>query len=266
MKLLSNTKSRWLQGCGALLMLCALWFTPQMAQANDYLEKDQHYQAYANGVDKVHFVIPIWAYGASYDYYAYDDQKCSYIAYKKKGSNDWVTIAKYKTDAYDENENKNSKKGTAYVWPMFEQGTIIVTSMATGVDKRLTNSGNWSEKLYVTQKELGDCPQVTVLELDWYPPQSLDSMEFQVKIVSEFRRSYTSGNAMTCETSYSGFVGANNMMTPQLYTPYIYQVNEGGPTGYGYAAIPYMTFNDPVSYTTSLSSQVESLSSHGGTL
>ena len=266
MKLLSNTKSRWLQGCGALLMLCALWFTPQMAQANDYLEKDQHYQAYANGVDKVHFVIPIWAYGASYDYYAYDDQKCSYIAYKKKGSNDWVTIAKYKTDAYDENENKNSKKGTAYVWPMFEQGTIIVTSMATGVDKRLTNSGNWSEKLYVTQKELGDCPQVTVLELDWYPPQSLDSMEFQVKIVSEFRRSYTSGNAMTCETSYSGFVGANNMMTPQLYTPYIYQVNEGGPTGYGYAAIPYMTFNDPVSYTTSLSSQVENISSRGGTL
>ncbi|MBR1808546.1 MAG: hypothetical protein IJ776_04075 [Paludibacteraceae bacterium] len=257
---MNGTRVAWM----LFLSLFIFHFSP--AKANDYLEKDKHYMAYANGADKVHFVIPVWAYGKSYDYYAYDDNKCSYIAYKKNGSSDWVTVAKYKTDAYDENENKNSKKGTAYVWPVFEQGTIIVTSMATGVDKRLTNSGSWSEKLYVTQKEDDDCPQVTMLEIDWYPPQSLDNTEYQVKIVSEFRRSYTKGNAMTCETTYSGFMGANNMMTPQLYTPYIYQVNEGGPTGYGYAAIPYMTFNDPVSYTTSLSSQVENISSRGGTL
>ena len=81
MKLLSNTKSRWLQGCGALLMLCALWFTPQGAYANDYLEKEDHYKAYPTGVDRVHFVLPVWAYGKSYDFYIHES---STIWYKKK--------------------------------------------------------------------------------------------------------------------------------------------------------------------------------------
>ena len=47
---------------------------PQWASANDYLEKDKHYRAYANGADRVHFVIPVWAYGKAYDYYAYKRQ------------------------------------------------------------------------------------------------------------------------------------------------------------------------------------------------
>ena len=251
-----------------IVALCCLLAVPERAQANDYFEKEKHYKIYANGADKIHFIMPVWTYGKSYDYYAYEDGgTCSYIAYKKTGDSDWTTIAKYKSDRYDENENKDSKKGTAYVWSIAGQGTIVVTSIADGVDKRLTNSGSWSDKLYVTQKDDDDCPQVTVLEMDWYAPESLDGKEYQVEIVSHFRRSYTQGNAMNLTIpGNSTFIGSNNIMTPQLYTPYIYQVNDNGPTGYGYAAVPYMVFNDPVSYTTSLSSQVEQISSRGGTM
>ncbi|MBP5259029.1 MAG: hypothetical protein J6Z12_00105, partial [Paludibacteraceae bacterium] len=250
----------WLK---AVLALALMSLLPQWASANDYLEKDKHYRAYANGADRVHFVIPVWAYGKAYDYYAYGD---SYIAYKKNGDSDWTRIAWYKTDAYDENENKNTKKGTAYVWPIAGQGTIVVTSMSSGVDKRLTHSGSWSEQLIVKQREDDDCPQVTMLELDWYSPESLDNQPYQVKIESKFRRSYTDGNEMTCTTTYPDFRGNSNIMTPQLYSPYIYQVNDNGPTGYGFAAIPYMTFNDPVSYSTSLNPQHEPATSRGGTL
>lgn len=37
----------------------------------------------------------------------------------------------------------------------------------------------------------------------------------------------------------------------RLYTPYLYVINEEGAAGYGLAAIPYVSFQTPVSYTTS---------------
>ncbi len=247
----------------AVLAICSMFLIPNNARANDYLEKEKHYNAYANGADRIHFVIPVWAYGASYDYYAYGD---SYVSYTPDGGSE-TKIAWYKTDKYDENENKNSSKGTAYLWPIANQGVIIVTSMANGVNYRVKNVGNWSEKLYVTQKSHDGCSQVTFLEFDWYPPETLDKKNFTVKIESKFRRSYTDGNAMTCTCSDFGtFTYNTNIMTPQLYTPYIYQVNEGGPTGYGYAAVPYMIFNDPVSYTTSLDATPISISERGGSI
>ena len=224
----------------------AMMLVPDRAQANDYLEKEKHYNAYASGANKVHFVIPVWAYGKSYDYYAYGD---SYIAYTVEGGSE-TKIAWYKTDKYDENE-KDSKKGTAYLQLLTGQGDIIVTSMANGVNYQVHDTGNWTEKLYVTQKEYDDCPQVTMLEFDWFIPESLEKKKFSVKIVSKFRRSYTDGNAMTCTTTYSGFEGTNNSITPQLYTPYLYTLNEKGVAGYGYAAVPYMVFQEPISYYTS---------------
>ncbi|MBE6311939.1 MAG: T9SS type A sorting domain-containing protein [Bacteroidales bacterium] len=245
----------------AMLAIALLFVVPQLVRANDYLERDKHYNAYSAGVDKVHFVIPVWAYGKGYDYYAYDQ---SYISYTV-GSQETI-IAYYHSDRYDENEKKDTKKGTAYLKLNIGQGSILVTSMANGVNHLVNDNGVWTEKLIVTQKEDDGCPQVTMLELDWYPPEALDKKNFSVKIVSKFRRSYTEGNAMTTTTTYSGFTGNQNIMTPQLYTPYIYQVSDNGPAGYGYAAIPFMLFNDPVSYTTKYDSREQTLSDRGGTL
>ena len=248
MKLLSNTKSRWLQGCGALLILCALWFTPQGAYANDYLEKEDHYKAYPTGVDRVHFVLPVWAYGKSYDFYIHES---STIWYQKKGSDTKTTFANFCSDPYDENE-KDSDKGTAHVKLLNGMGDIIVTSMANGVNHHIHDNGTMSDKLIVVQKEADGNDHVTFLELDWYPPISLEKDTFSVGITVSIRwsksknewynYSWTLASNLTCKT---------NTISPQLYTPYLYTFNEKGVAGYGYAAVPYMVFQDPVSYYTS---------------
>ncbi|MBR4563697.1 MAG: hypothetical protein IKO26_04520 [Paludibacteraceae bacterium] len=245
MKLLSNTKSRWLQGCGALLILCALWFTPQGAYANDYLEKEDHYKAYPTGVDRVHFVLPVWAYGKSYDFYIHES---STIWYQKKGSDTKTTFANFCSDPYDENE-KDSDKGTAHVKLLNGMGDIIVTSMANGVNHHIHDNGTMSDKLIVVQKEADGNDHVTFLELDWYPPISLEKDTFSVGITVSIRwsksknewynYSWTLARNLTCKT---------NTISPQLYTPYLYTFNEKGVAGYGYAAVPYMVFQDPVSY------------------
>lgn len=236
----------------AAFFVFGMLMLPEHCFANDYLEIKDHYKIYATGVNKVHFVIPVWAYGASYDYYAYDeDGKCSYIAYKKNGDSNWTTIAYYKSDAYDENENKNTDKGTAYVRLLSGQGDIIVTSMANGVNCQIHGNNAWSNKLYVTQKEHDGYSQVTFLEFDWYAPESLDSLKYSLKIQSEFQRSYTHGNKLSTTIEEPGFIGSNNTIRPQLYTPYLYTLNEKGVAGYGYAAVPYMVFQEPVSYYTS---------------
>ena len=226
--------------------LVAMMLVPDKAQANDYLEQEKHYQIYANGVNKVHFVIPVWAYGKGYDYYAYDE---SYVSYTVNGGSETV-IANYKTDKYDENENKDSKKGTAYVYLHNGQGDIVVTSMYNGVNYQVP-SGSWTGKMYVTQKDHDDCPQVTMLEFDWHIPASLEKSTFSVKIVSKFRRSYTDGNAMTTTATQTGIQGTETTITPQLYTPYLYTLNEKGVAGYGYAAVPYMVFQEPKKNYTS---------------
>ena len=153
----------------AMLVIALLAVVPQLVRANDYLERDKHYNAYSAGMDKVHFVIPVWAYGKGYDYYAYDQ---SYISYTV-GSQETI-IAYYHSDRYDENEKKDTKKGTAYLKLNIGQGSILVTSMANGVNHLVNDNGVWTEKLIVTQKEDDGCPQVTMLEFDWYPPEALD--------------------------------------------------------------------------------------------
>ena len=252
----------------AMLVIALLAVVPQLVCANDYLEKEGHFTVYANGANHIHFVVPVWAEGA-YDRYAYGDSYVS-CTYKAKGesSESERIIAYFASDAGSTNERENSK-GSAWLWIRSGMGEIVVTSMYSGVKYRVTQRDGWSNELFVTQKEHDGCDQVTFLEFDWYPPESMDGIDYTAKIVckskrcwdgvGEYRETFTSQN-------YGPFKGADNVMTPQLYSPYIYQVNEGGPTGYGYAAIPYMLFNDPISYTTSLNSHSEKISDRGGTL
>lgn len=232
----------------AILALCSLFLVPNMARANDYLEKEDHYKAYPTGVDRVHFVLPVWAYGKSYDFYIHES---STIWYQKKGSDTKTTFANFCSDPYDENE-KDSDKGTAHVKLLNGMGDIIVTSMANGVNHHIHDNGTMSDKLIVVQKEADGNDHVTFLELDWYPPISLEKDTFSVGITVSIRwsksknewynYSWTLASNLTCKT---------NTISPQLYTPYLYTFNEKGVAGYGYAAVPYMVFQDPVSYYTS---------------
>ena len=56
-----------------LLALCAFCLMPTNAWAygNDYLEKQNHYSVTVTGSDVIHFVIPVYSYGGSNDYYVH---------------------------------------------------------------------------------------------------------------------------------------------------------------------------------------------------
>ncbi len=44
-----------------IIAVCAMMLVAEKAQANDFLEKDKHYSAYAAGADKIHFKIPLYS-------------------------------------------------------------------------------------------------------------------------------------------------------------------------------------------------------------
>ena len=236
-----------------LLVLGAILASFLNVQANDFLELSKHYSCYATGAGVLHFKIPVWSYGSSYDYYACDE---SYVWYKV---GDVTTkIFYFKSDPYEENKVDDGK-GTAYVKLEANQGSVIVTSLVSGI-KQSAPAGSWTSKMLVTQTDEvdNDNDEVTWLEVDWYTPASLDGKAFSVGVEATTKRSYTAfgENKHTWSTSWSGFTGAECMMTPLTFDPYLYMVGDGGITGYGYAAVPYATFYTPISYTTSYSDMV----------
>lgn len=83
-----------------LPILCALaallWLTPQSVKANDYLEQQYNYSIYTTGPEKIHFKIPVWAYGTINDYLALP---YSHVSYKFPGKGEveilrWVAHAR----------------------------------------------------------------------------------------------------------------------------------------------------------------------------
>ncbi len=258
----SKTRNRLLRTAksftrGALLLLTLL-LMPKAAQANDYLVNKDHYFVYASGQDKIHFKIPVWAYGKGWDYYAFDK---SNIYYKQNGTQNKVKIAYYKSDNYAENED-NQDHGTAYVKLLENQGTIVVTSMTDGNPRQINYNNSWTNKLIVKQTSEYDCPQVTWLEFDWYMPESLNGKNFRVYIEAYCRRSKNDGNEQTItKESPNDYSGSMNIIDPQLMTPFLQPVgvDPNVPSDGGYAAVPYVVFNEPISYKTSLSDEVKKL-------
>ncbi len=233
-----------------IVFVYTLLFVLPFVRANDYLELERHYSVMTTGQDVIHFKIPVWAYGRAFDYYI-SSSSYAYLQVMNNGSAGSVQkIAEFNSDRYDENENKDNTKGTAYLKMLI--GDAVVTSMYNGVNQ-LVGQGMTSGKLIVKQTEHDDCPQVTFLEFDWYPPHSLTGQTFRIGMHLYISKSYT-GN-VNYEKDFSGF-GDNfrsndNIMDPQLYNPYLYTLNEEGVAGYGYAAVPFVTFQETYSYKTS---------------
>ena len=225
----------------AVLSLFIFQLSPVLA--NDYMEQEKHYSTRTGGTDCIHFTIPVWAAGA-YDYYAVDE---SYVYYKLTGSDEKVVISHYKTEDYGENDKENGR-GSAWMKLESDKGEIVVTNMASGVNLHIS-SGSWTDKMIVKQHADDGFDYVTFLEFDWYPQQDLNDTTFVVGVHSVFERSYTHGNRMEKNFDLGQYKGAGNEMMPQLFTPYLYQVNQSGMTGYGYAAIPYSTFYSTIGYT-----------------
>ena len=215
-------------------------------QANDYLEQKKHYMVYPAGMDHIHFKVPVWAYGKVRNYYLSDQSRIYYV----KDGQEHI-IAHVSTDPYGENES-SSEKGSVFFQMASNMGSIQITSMATGAPYFVTGNDQWTERLYVYQKEDDDCPQVTFLEFDWYPPSSMYGQgKIHIKINPHINWSKTEKEWYNLDWDFGSFDPGNMLSTPQLFSPFLYTLNEYGVTGYGNAGIPYTLFYEPLSYRTS---------------
>ena len=245
------------------LSMFILALLPTMVQANDYLEKQNHYSVMATGQDVIHFTIPVYAYGAGNDYYVH---KMSYIYIDnitKDGVSEsgTVTIAKaYSKRSADDSENKDYSGGKGSAYLEMSKGKAIVTSTYSGINE-VVNEGAGSGKMLIRTVEDDGCDHVTKLEFDWYPPTELNEKKFRINLKiylyrnqadpKDNNQSYTFD--WHFDNSGQNFTSNDNMVAPQLMTPFLYTVSESGATaGFGAAAVPYMTFQNVYGYYSSL--------------
>ena len=245
------------------LSMFILALVPSVVQANDYLEKQNHYSVMTTGQDVIHFVVPVYAYGAGNDYYVH---KMSYIYIDnitKDGVSEsgTVTIAKaYSKRSADDSENKDYSGGKGSAYLEMSKGKAIVTSTYSGINE-VVNEGEGSGKMLIRTVEDDGCDHVTKLEFDWYPPTELNEKKFRINMKiylyrnqadpKDNNQSYTFD--WHFDNSGQNFTSNDNMVAPQLTTPFLYTVSESGATaGFGAAAVPYMTFQNVYGYYSSL--------------
>ena len=230
-----------------LMVVAALLTMAVNVRANDYLEVQDNYSVYATARDAIHFKVPIWAYGKVNNYYLAD---LSYVYFKEVGSNQILFAVYFRADRSGENIVNNGKgNGSIFITP--GRGNVIITNTYDGIRQQVNEGEGWVPFM-VKQGAVNDCSQLTTLEFDWYPPESLNGKKFTVGLSLTINK-YSSGEPKYWRDFQfpEVFTGGENQQTPQLYTPYLYVINEDGNAGYGYAAIPYMTFQTPVSYVAS---------------
>ncbi len=232
-----------------LFVLCtlSLCVSPASLQANNYLEVQDHYSVYATGRDAIHVKVPLWAYGRVNNYYIANN---SYLYFQESGSDEVWFAVWFKADREGDNL-KADGKGSGQIFITPGRGNVVITNTYDGTRQQVNEGEGW-KPFIVKQGSVNDCSQLTTLEFDWYPPESVNGKNFKIGMHLEINK-YSSG-----EIAYKKdflfptlFTGGENQQAPQLYTPYLYVINEEGAAGYGLAAIPYVSFLTPVSYTMS---------------
>ena len=252
-----------------LLFAAVVVLMPQQVQANDYLEVQRHYQVYSNGRNSIHFKIPVWAYGRINDYHL--DSANTVIRWQVIGQS--VEPFMYVGGpAYGVNRQDNDR-GNASV-KMYKKansseskgGVIVVTNEYNGNRLQIDRTDDYT-MIDLKQVTDDDCKRVTILEFDWYPPVELNNKKFTISIQTDIRtKSASSADYNPLFTFSTTFTGGDNTAAPQLYTPYLYMVNESGVTGRGLAAIPYYSQAKPISYTHPLSSETVQIQENSGTM
>ena len=252
-----------------LLLALVAVSLPLHVQANDYLEVQRHYQVYSNGRNSIHFKIPVWAYGRINDYHL--DSTFTTIRWQVKGQS--VEPFMYVGGpAYGVNRQDNDR-GNASV-KMYKKansseskgGVIIVTNEYNGNRLQIDRTDDYT-MIDLKQVADDDCKRVTILEFDWYPPVELNNKKFTISIQTDIRtKRASSADYNPLFTFPTTFTGGDNTAAPQLYTPYLYMVNESGVIGRGLAAIPYYSQAKPISYTHALSSETVQIQENSGTM
>ena len=216
-----------------MLTLCvgSLWAD------NTWFEEPYNFQSYSMGSGKVHFKVLVFARGGSNNHWATTGTN----VYAEFSDKTQVKILSYVGDN-DQNTDTDDR-GWVKLTP--ENGTIVITNVYERVDITV-KAGSGERAMSLTRIKQTDTP--TWLEFDWYPSTEFDGKQYTAAIYvhetrkwgTDYYHRYTLGT-YTTETAQA----------PLLSDAVFYSVGDNGKAGFGYSLIPYVTYQDPVSYHTS---------------
>ncbi|MBO7459198.1 MAG: laminin G domain-containing protein [Paludibacteraceae bacterium] len=230
------------------LLMAALVSFSLSVSANDWLERADNFSAYSLGQGKVHFKILIYANGAWNNYWVEDHSGNESRAYYQiKDGDNWqdpIDIVHFRTT-----NDKCSDRGAAKGWVKFKvrSGMILTTNEYDGVKRQYSSLDDWHE-IDLMRQSSGDKP--TWFEFDWSP--ELSTNEKTYKCTTTIYTFSKWGYHDSYTYPLGEFQGAEQDKSPTLYNPFFYTGNENGIGGYGYLAVPYVTYQDMEGYTTSM--------------
>ena len=266
-----------------LLALCAFMLAPCKVQAgNDYLQKFDNYSIMSMGNGVLRFTIPLWIYGEDDDNTYYlnpqtannNNTNNSYVWFSEqpgqgRGSANVHRIASFgATRQANYNGRFSGGSGTAYL--LVDTGTCVVTNTYNSVPMTLhahdkshwiigdndeSSQANW---IYVTRKNSSYGKHHVYIQFDWYIPVELQNKKFYVGL--NVRDYYVKNNNL--HNAYwwqweTYFDGGDIPQSPQLFDPFFYSMAGSDINTLGKAGVQYMTFQDPISYRTSLNPSKE---------
>ncbi len=241
--------------------------------SNTFLEEKQNYSVMPKGNGVVHFKIPIWAYGAVNNYRLGHGSSVWYSSnYAKTQTGDVNRFLNIRSIDMQNTDNPevNSKVDVEL---SSDGGTIKVTKIADGGSYQIDAGSGWQTIELPAQKSMdGSYKRVVFLEFDWYLPQDLTSKTFYAGVdACIFKYFVDDVNTPPYMKLWYCFPdrmdGADDMIAPELQSPYLYSMDENGTQlRDGRAAVPYVVFQNPKSYTTSLNGTPVPISNRAGSI
>ena len=266
-----------------LLALTVFMLVPLRAQAgNDYLQKFDNYSIMSMGNGVLRFTIPLWIYGEGDDNTYYlnpqtannNNTNNSYVWFSEQPGQGRGSANVHRIASFGATRNPNytgrfsGGSGTAYL--LVDTGTCVVTNTYNSVpltlhahdkshwiigDNDESSAANW---IYVTRKNSSYGKYHVYIQFDWYIPVELQNKKFYVGL--NVRDYYVKNNNL--HNAYwwqweTYFDGGDIPQSPQLFDPFFYSMAGSDINTLGKAGVQYMTFQDPISYHTSLNPSKE---------
>ena len=238
---------------------------------NSFLEETQNYSVTPKGNGVVHFKIPIWAYGRVNNYRLGYGTSLWYSATYDKIPTSGVTHFMYIRSTDTQNTSDPDKNSTAEI--RVKMGTIKVTKTADGGTKQINPGTDYQRVELPAQKSMdGSYQRVVFLEFDWYVPQELTTTTFYAGVDGLIYKYDANDKSALQEMNIwycfpDRLDGADDLIAPELQSPYLYFMDEeGNPVREGKAAIPYVVYQTPKSYTTTFNSQSVTVSNRAGSI
>ena len=238
---------------------------------NSFLEETQNYSVTPKGNGVVHFKIPIWAYGRVNNYRLGYGTSLWYSATYDKIPTSGVTHFMYIRSTDTQNTSDPDKNSTAEI--RVKMGTIKVTKTADGGTKQINPGTDYQRVELPAQKSMdGSYQRVVFLEFDWYVPQELTTTTFYAGVDGLIYKYDANDKSELQEMNIwycfpDRLDGADDLIAPELQSPYLYFMDEeGNPVREGKAAIPYVVYQTPKSYTTTFNSQSVTVSNRAGSI